>query len=663
MDTGIAKMREKALEEFIQDNNINNMLFLDLDLYLKGNSLIDIINNEIRKSYFDKKVVLTESQIEILNILENNNLFLSAPTSFGKTFIVLEYMIRHPNLKNIVFIVPTLALMNELLKKIYNNFGDNYNICINENEKFADKNIFIFVPERSDISFVNRIKDLGIDLLIIDEIYKLKPNNKKELNNDDRIIIMNKVYLNLLQISKKIILLGPFIKKITFEQTKLDIVRYYTNFSPVCNYVYKYEKYNWIDYMGSEKELVYFSSPSSIYKSLELIINKFSENTLYVDRYKNEIKHLENIFFKDWYGIKLLKRGIGVHHGKIPAFLRKFYEDEFKRGMLKSLLCTCTLMEGINTPTMKMLVVDNPGSSFRLNNLIGRVGRLNVGNPAFGDVFLFDKKACEYYSIKDNWNELTILAEDVNAISNDEILFLNKKFKNAESIKAYKDKVDKILEVSSRSVDELKKYNIKVDVAYKFAYDDYKNKFLQVDNINACIKLSCDLINRIAYKFKRSEFEEINYPLSTLPYLVFISMMINGANYFKIICWFEKKYGELSINNKNKLLEKLFELKKYIKFKLSKIIDYFNLFKIDYNANNILRSFVSKIKTTDEQSISVKIFDDLGVEESDFKKLNNLLTNKNDLSTSDVIRFLKNNKNEINKLELSPFTKRNIMGL
>ena len=99
------------------------------------------------------------------------------------------------------------------------------------------ENIFIFVPERSDCNFINLISDIELDLLIIDEIYKLKPKDKKELNSDDRIILMNKVYLNLLAIAKKIILLGPFIKQITFEQTKLDIVKYYTNLSPVFNYV------------------------------------------------------------------------------------------------------------------------------------------------------------------------------------------------------------------------------------------------------------------------------------------------------------------------------------------------------------------------------------------------------------------------------------------
>ena len=53
----------------------------------------------------------------MLAILDKQNyLFISAPTSFGKTYIALEYIKRRkPN--NIVFVVPTLALMQEIFIK------------------------------------------------------------------------------------------------------------------------------------------------------------------------------------------------------------------------------------------------------------------------------------------------------------------------------------------------------------------------------------------------------------------------------------------------------------------------------------------------------------------------------------------------------------------
>lgn len=664
LDDQASAEREKVLQRFINDNsNQKDMEFYDLSFYLKRDSCVKKIESFANRSFFDNKIVLSESQIEILSILEEKNLFLSAPTSFGKTFIVLEFMIRHPNLKNIVFIVPTLALMNELLKKIYDHFSDNYNICINGNEKLKEKNIFIFVPERSDCNFINLISNIELDLLIIDEIYKLKPKDKKELNSDDRIILMNKVYLNLLAIAKKIILLGPFIKQITFEQTKLDIVKYYTNLSPVFNYVKNCPETDWIDYMGENNELVYFSSPESIYKSLEKIINKFDEKYEYIEKYKNEISHLEKVFFKEWIGIKLLKRGIGIHHGKIPMFLRKFYEEEYRNGSLKCLLCTSTLMEGVNTPTMKMLVVDNPGNIFKLNNLIGRVGRLNVNNPSAGYIYLFNKKACENYKNKNKWDSLTILSENKTVSSDDEILFLNKSINNYDKGTDYKEKVDIIINSSGKKLEEIKNFDIKINTAFKFVKENYKEKFLTANEIKDCISLSYDLLGRISFKFYKKDFSNIDYPHDKLPYKIFTNMLINGRTYGEIISYFEKEYGKLSTNNKNILIDKLLALRTFIKFKLSKINNYFNLFNIDITQNRTLETFIRMLSNFNDLKIQDKILEDLGIEEIDFQKLDNLLQFDDNISTSDVIKLLKSKKDVIESMQLSPFTKRNIKKL
>lgn len=664
LDDQASAEREKVLQRFINDNsNQKDMEFYDLSFYLKRDSCVKKIESFANRSLFDYKIILSESQIEILSILEEKNLFLSAPTSFGKTFIVLEYMIRHPNLKNIVFIVPTLALMNELLKKIYDHFSDNYNICINGNEKLKEKNIFIFVPERSDCNFINLISDIELDLLIIDEIYKLKPKDKTELKSDDRIILMNKVYLNLLAIAKKIILLGPFIKQITFEQTKLDIVKYYTNLSPVFNFVQNCPEEDWIGYMKKNNELVYFRSPESIYKSLEKIINKFDEKSEYIEKYKNEIFHLEKVFFKEWFGIKLLKRGIGIHHGKIPMFLRKFYEEEYRNGSIKCLLCTNTLMEGVNTPTMRMLVVDNPGNIFKLNNLIGRVGRLNVNNPSAGYIYLFNKKACENYKNKNKWESLTILSENKTVSSDDEILFLNKSINNYDKGTDYKEKIDAIIDSSRKNLEEIKNFDIKINTAFKFVKENYKEKFLTANEIKECIRLSYDLLGRISFKFNKKAFSNIDYPIETLPYIVFTSMLINGYTYGEIISFFESKYGELSTNNKNILIDKLLELRTFIKFKLSKINNYFNLFGIDITQNRTLETFIRMLSNFNDLKIQDKILEDLGIEEIDFQKLDNLLQFDDNISTSDVIKLLKSKKDVIESMQLSPFTKRNIKKL
>ena len=137
LDESIKILRNDILKKFLSSDEVSreDMEFVDLNIYTESENLSERIRRVIYKSKIDSNIVLTKYQIEILRILSDNNLFLSAPTSFGKTFLMLEYIKRNEStLKNIIFIVPTLALMNELLKKIYNLFGDKYNICINNNE-------------------------------------------------------------------------------------------------------------------------------------------------------------------------------------------------------------------------------------------------------------------------------------------------------------------------------------------------------------------------------------------------------------------------------------------------------------------------------------------------------------------------------------------------
>lgn len=146
LDTNIKVNREKVLKNYLEKQEYSNELsFYDLNMYENKDDLKNNISKIIYKSKLDKNITLTKYQVEILNILQDNNIFLSAPTSFGKTFIMLEFIKRNiDTLKNIVFIIPTISLMNELLKKIYDNFGDEYNICINSEEAIEEK-IYLYL--------------------------------------------------------------------------------------------------------------------------------------------------------------------------------------------------------------------------------------------------------------------------------------------------------------------------------------------------------------------------------------------------------------------------------------------------------------------------------------------------------------------------------------
>ena len=237
---------------------------------LKNKTFFSKLNKVQNISILDEEITLTDEQVECLDILEDSNLFLSAPTSFGKTFIALEYIARKMNgLNNIIFVVPTISLMNELRKKCYSFFNKEFIIITSDSELHEyyseSKKIIIVVPERiSTRRFRDYFDNNSIDLLIYDEIYKLKYEHDPGKIND-RIIKMNYIYRYLIEKSKKIILLGPYIKDVSFEKSNLSIVKFITNLNLVYSEIeYRPRAEFNVLQSGNEKKFVYFKSPGSI---------------------------------------------------------------------------------------------------------------------------------------------------------------------------------------------------------------------------------------------------------------------------------------------------------------------------------------------------------------------------------------------------------------
>lgn len=662
LDSNIKTKREKVLKNYLKKQGDSTELsFYDLNMYASKNDLKDSINKIIYKSKLDENIILNKYQVEILEVLQDNNIFLSAPTSFGKTFIMLEYIKRNTDkLKNIVFIIPTIALMNELLKKIYDNFNNEYNICINSDEEIEAKNIFVFVPERTDSNFIEITKKIDIDLLVFDEIYKLQ-GTKREVRTDDRLIYMNKVYLDLVKISKKIALLGPYINSVEFNNTNLDIIKFYSNYMPVYNEINVLdEDKKWIEEIKFENQLIYFKSPQSIYKNINLILEYIPESEEYIKLYSDEIKFLQDNIGDDWYVIKLLKRGIGIHHGKTPMFLRKFYENEYNKKNLKVLLCTDTLMEGINTPTESLLIIDNPGNTFKLNNLIGRVGRLNPQNPIIGNITICNKEILQDLININSWLDLKIRAEDEIILSDDEVLYLDKKYTDEEKNKQYNDKVQKLNNEYNISTEDIVIRSLELNKVIKMFEEGIYSELENSQNIYQCIVATTRLIPGPSYFFHKQRYTDLNLTIDYLPYKRYINDILNRKPFKEIIRVFNSEYNiNGNVENINLFIDALYNLNNYIKFKFSKIINYIEVANKTIN-NEIMRNFITLISSFNKLETSYKILDDLGIENEDAQKIIEALNINNNISASKMMRLLKNNKEKLLEEMLSPFSKNNI---
>lgn len=115
-----SSLREKYLvalsesddEQAFIESNASSLYNLDLTIYTKNTSIESIAYNAFSESVLDNKLSLHPEQIRIIGeIKKNRGTIFSAPTSFGKTFVMFEYIARaKPN--NVFMIVPTLALVD-----------------------------------------------------------------------------------------------------------------------------------------------------------------------------------------------------------------------------------------------------------------------------------------------------------------------------------------------------------------------------------------------------------------------------------------------------------------------------------------------------------------------------------------------------------------------
>ncbi len=90
---------------------------------------------------------------------------------------------------------------------------------------------------------------------------------------------------------------------------------------------------------------------------------------------------------------RLLKRGIAVHHGKMPGQLARRLKSLIDLGHVRVVIATSTLSEGVNIPVNYLLIPNiyrgrNALSLQEFTNLVGRVGRPGVATEGIALVVL-----------------------------------------------------------------------------------------------------------------------------------------------------------------------------------------------------------------------------------------------------------------------------------
>lgn len=382
------KQRKRMLEEMDNGEKISNIELgmYDLTPYfdrkVQDASLSESImlnKNEERKiTHTNSEIFFSPPQSEALKYLINHDrVILSAPTSFGKTLLVKEYIFKYRP-KKVIYIVPTNALAYELEKsfKENENFSD-YQIYDKCSDKSSNNKgeMLLFIGTQEKYLELDSRELSDIDLFIIDEAYKLKETTKCQ-----RSYKLSETFLDsLTKKSKKVFLLTPNAKIKGFERYEFNV--YESNLNVVekkYTIVNEDSFYDTLINIGRKhKTILFCKNPEQIENAYRSIEPYTKDNNI-----TNLVKYLEEEVHPDWSVIKLLKAGILTHHGQMPKYIQNKMIKLFNTGNEYNLLFgTNSISEGINTLTKNVFIhpkAKPEENVLLLKNTIGRAGRLGV---------------------------------------------------------------------------------------------------------------------------------------------------------------------------------------------------------------------------------------------------------------------------------------------
>lgn len=332
-------------------------------------------------------VVFHSAQAKVYrDLMRGENVVLSAPTSFGKSLLI-DAVIASGVHQQIAIIVPTLALIDETRRRLAA-FSKTYKIVTHSMQSRADKTIYVLTQERVvDREFEH------IDFFVIDEFYKLSPDR----DEGERAALLNHAFYKLKKLGGQFLLIGPAIKDVPTPTSSVAFKFVYETFTTVASELHT------VNPGGNELEtlrglvkslngptIVFCSSPNRA-----AVVSQALADGLEPTRNRSLLDAsawLSANYHPNWHFTRALSHGIGVHHGRIPRALGQFVVRAFNDNRIKILVCTSTLIEGVNTKARNVVILDNKINQrrfdfFTFNNIRGRSGRML--QHFVGHVYLF----------------------------------------------------------------------------------------------------------------------------------------------------------------------------------------------------------------------------------------------------------------------------------
>ncbi len=366
----------------------------------------------------------------------------SAPTASGKTFLVLQWLIDQViagETRVAVYLAPTRALVSEIETNLQDLLGETGLVEISSlplTDKYRTARtggarvILVFTQERLHL-LANVLGDeFSIDLLIVDEAHKIGDNQRG-------VILQDAIERATRASSKlKVVFISPAtqnpeelltdapdgVQTIAIDSDASTVLQ---NLMVATQVPRKSKRWNLMLRQQTSTLpvgiLQLASTPAGLRKRLAFIAaavgerggtlvytNGAGEAEEVADLISQLLPELESIdselsqlaelarkgVHQDFRLAPLVEHGVAFHYGNMPSLIRLEIERLFRSGKIRFLVCTSTLIEGVNLSCRTIVVrgprkgIGHPMEPHDFWNLAGRAGRW--GDEFQGNIICID---------------------------------------------------------------------------------------------------------------------------------------------------------------------------------------------------------------------------------------------------------------------------------
>lgn len=329
----------------------------------------------------DEDFVFHADQAAIFyRLLDGESIILSAPTSFGKS-VILDALVASGKWDNLVVIVPTVALIDEVRRRLVR-FTHRYNLITHPSQEASERNIYVLTQER----FLELPDEPVVDLFMIDEFYKLGSHNP----DDQRMSMLNIAWNRLRSTGAQYYLTGPNVHSLA-EALDSDLREslYVSDYRTVAvdvedrsdvpddDRIQDMAAY-WAGLEGST--LLFVSAPARAERAA-VEVSQFSAIEEPTEFATKVAEWLAENFHPSWRIVEALRAGVATHTGPMPRSLQRIMIRLFASADVSTMVCTTTLIEGVNTSAKNVIIYDKkidrkPIDYFTFSNVRGRAGRM-----------------------------------------------------------------------------------------------------------------------------------------------------------------------------------------------------------------------------------------------------------------------------------------------